>query len=250
MTMPTGRSEQHGRDPLIRAEHLGFARGGQVILDDVSLEVAAGERVALVGPSGSGKTTLLTIIAGLLQADSGRLTSPDRSWTSPTVEARTGASPSHEMSSTPTPPNDLSPGTALLLQGYGLLSLLTAGENIEVALRAAGHRPAHAAGRAAAALTELDLEAQTDQLVGGLSGGQQQRVAVARALALGPLVLLADEPTAEQDPAHRELVVERLLSLRHPDGAVVLATHDPAIAGRCDRVIELHEGRVVAVAPQ
>lgn len=205
---------------LASVENVGFARAGQVILDDVSIGVGAGERVALVGPSGSGKTTLLTILAGLLQPDSGQVTTPTRS-------------------------NGRGPGTALVLQGYGLLGLLTAAENVEVALRAAGHPPAVAGERAAASLKELDLEAQADQLVGVLSGGQQQRVAVARALALEPLVLLADEPTAEQDPAHRELVVERLLQLQHPDGALVLATHDLAIAGRCDRVIELHGGRVV-----
>jgi putative ABC transport system ATP-binding protein len=184
-----------------------------VALDHVDLSVRPNEVVMLVGPSGSGKTTVLTMLAGLLQPDAGRLRSPG--------------------------------GTALVLQGYGLLSLLTAAENIEVALRAAGRQPAEAVGRAAAALADLDLEAQADQLVGGLSGGQQQRVAVARALALAPLVLLADEPTAEQDPAHRELVVERLLTLQHPEGALVLATHDPSIARRCDRVVELHEGRVV-----
>jgi putative ABC transport system ATP-binding protein len=213
MTADVGSREPELEEPAVHAHGLRFVRAGQVILDDVSIEVAAGERVALVGPSGSGKTTVLTMLAGLLQPDAGRLRSPG--------------------------------GTALVLQGYGLLSLLTAAENIEVALRAAERQPAEAVGRAAAALADLDLEAQADQLVGGLSGGQQQRVAVARALALAPLVLLADEPTAEQDPAHRELVVERLLTLQHPEGALVLATHDPSIARRCDRVVELHEGRVV-----
>lgn len=249
MTAPAGGRKHSSNTPLVRAEHLGFVRAGQVILEDVSLEVAAGERVALVGPSGSGKTTLLTIIAGLLHADTGHLTAPNRSRTSPTADAPTGA-PSPALSSPSAPRTGQCPGTALVLQGYGLLSLLTAGENVEVALRAAGHRPSHASEQAAVALAELDLEAQTDLLVGELSGGQQQRVAVARALALRPLVLLADEPTAEQDPAHRELVVERLLALGHPDGALVLATHDPAIAGRCDRIIELHEGRVVTAGPR
>lgn len=212
----TAEAESRGQElakPVVRAHGLRFVRAGQVILDGVSIEVAAGERVALVGPSGSGKTTVLTIVAGLLQPDAGRLRSPA--------------------------------GTALVLQGYGLLSLLTAAENIEVALRAAGRRPTEAVDRAATALADLDLEAQADQLVGALSGGQQQRVAVARALALEPLVLLADEPTAEQDPAHRELVVERLLALQQPGGALLLATHDPTIASRCDRVVELHAGRVV-----
>lgn len=206
---------------LIRAHAVRYARRGQVILDDVGLTVAAGERVALVGPSGSGKTTLLTLLAGLGTPDSGQVTAG------------------------PQPADGSRTGTALVLQGYGLLALLTAAENIEVALRAAGHAPDTAMARAAHVLADLDLEAQADNLVGELSGGQQQRVAVARVLALDPVLLLADEPTAEQDPARRELVVERLLFRDHPGGGLVLATHDPAVAARCDRVVELHAGRVV-----
>jgi putative ABC transport system ATP-binding protein len=133
-----------------------------------------------------------------------------------------------------------------VLQGYGLLALLTAAENIEVALRAAGHAPDIAMARTAHLLADLDLESQADDLVGELSGGQQQRVAVARALALDPVLLLADEPTTEQDPAHRELVVERLLYRDHPGGGLVLATHDLAIAARCDRIVELHAGRLTS----
>jgi ABC-type lipoprotein export system ATPase subunit len=205
---------------LIQAHAVGYARRGQVILDAVDFAVGAGERVALVGPSGSGKTTLLTVLAGLGTPDTGRVT------TAP-VNPRWRT------------------GTSLVLQGYGLLALLTAAENIEVALRAAGHDPAKATERGTRLLADLDLEDQADNLVGELSGGQQQRVAVARALALDPVLLLADEPTAEQDPAHRELVVERLLFRDHPGGGLVVATHDAAIAARCDRVVELHSGRVV-----
>ncbi|MDN5794179.1 MAG: ATP-binding cassette domain-containing protein [Intrasporangium sp.] len=228
----SGRTVPRSSGPLVRVEHLGFARAGQVILDDVGIDVAAGERVAIVGPSGSGKTTLLTIVAGLLTPDSGQVVTAGLDVTAPVDVAGS-------------PGDAAGVSTALVLQGYGLLPLLTAAENVEVTLRAAGHPPARAVERAAAALADLDLETHADQLVGALSGGQQQRVAVARALALEPFVLLADEPTAEQDPAHRELVVERLLQLQHPDGALILATHDPTIAGRCDRTIELHAGRIV-----
>ena len=206
---------------LIRAHGVGYARRGQVILDDVDLTVGVGERLALVGPSGSGKTTLLALLAGLSTPDTGHVTAG------------------------PATCGDARTGTALVLQGYGLLALLTAAENIEVALRAAGHRPAAAIDRAARLLADLDLEAQAGTLVGELSGGQQQRVAVARALALDPVLMLADEPTAEQDPAHREVVVERLLFRDHPGGGLVLATHDATIAARCDRVVQLHAGRIV-----
>ncbi len=214
-----------GPEWLIRAYAVGYARRDQVILDAVDLAVAPGERVALVGPSGSGKTTLLTLLAGLGHPDSG------------------------QISAAPQPSGASRTRTALVLQGYGLLALLTAAENIEVALRAAGHRPEAAMERAARCLVDLDLEAQADTLVGELSGGQQQRVAVIRALALDPVLLLADEPTAEQDPAHRELVVERLLLRDHPDGGLVLATHDPAIAARCDRVVQIHAGRITKGTP-
>lgn len=222
--MPHRGEESLGEQFLVRVEAVGYARRGQVILDGVDLAVAPGESVALVGPSGSGKTTLLTVLSGLARPDTGR------------------------VGPGPVPAPGAHSGTTLILQGYGLLSLLTAAENIEVALRAAGWLPRAAVEHAARFLTELDLEAQQDQLVGGLSGGQQQRVAVDRALALDPVLLLADEPTAEQDPAHRELVVERLLHRDHPTGALVLATHDPDIAARCDRTVEIHAGRVVAAA--
>lgn len=221
MSGPQARMGGAGPECLIQAHAVGYTRRGQVILEAVDLAVAPGERVALVGPSGSGKTSLLTLLAGLGQPDSGQITARPQ----PSGASRTG--------------------TALVLQGYGLLALLTAAENIEVALRAAGHRPQAAIEHAARGLADLDLEAQADTLVGELSGGQQQRVAVARALTLDPALLLADEPTAEQDPAHRELVVERLILRGHPHGGLVLATHDPAIAARCDRVVQIHAGRIV-----
>ncbi|HEU5046050.1 MAG TPA: ATP-binding cassette domain-containing protein [Nocardioidaceae bacterium] len=206
---------------LLEAESLVLERSGRTILSGVSFRVEPGETVAVVGPSGSGKTSLLTALAGIQRPDAG--------------EVRLHGKPR------------MTPGraVALVLQGYGLLSLLTAAENIQVTLRAAGERPTDALSEAERALEMVGLGPFAGHLVEELSGGQQQRVAVARALALWPQVLLADEPTAEQDPAHRELVVERLLHREHPGGAVVIATHDPQIAARCDRVVEVHQGRVV-----
>jgi putative ABC transport system ATP-binding protein len=131
-------------------------------------------------------------------------------------------------------------GVALVLQGYGLVSLLTAAENVEVALRAAGRPAAAAPATARTALAGLGLEAHADQLVEELSGGQQQRVAVARALALKPKLLIADEPTAELDPAARAVVLARIFDVVTGGGALVVATHDPEVAARCDRVLDLH----------
>jgi len=206
---------------LLEAEGLVLERSGRTILSEVSFRVEPGETVAVVGPSGSGKTSLLTALAGIQRPDAGEVR----------LHGRPRTTPGREV--------------ALVLQGYGLLSLLTAAENIQVTLRAAGERPTDAISEAEQALETVGLGPFAGHLVEELSGGQQQRVAVARALALRPQVLLADEPTAEQDPAHRELVVERLLHREHPGGAVVIATHDPQIAGRCDRVVEVHQGRVV-----
>ncbi|HET7358357.1 MAG TPA: ABC transporter ATP-binding protein [Nocardioidaceae bacterium] len=206
---------------LLEAENLVLERSGRTILSGVSFRVEPGETVAVVGPSGSGKTSLLTALAGIQRADSGEVRLHGR------------------------PRTTVGRDVALVLQGYGLLPLLTAAENIQVTLRAAGERPADAVRQAEEALEMVGLGPFAGHLVEELSGGQQQRVAVARVLALRPLVLLADEPTAEQDPGHRELVVERLLHRKHPaGGAVVIATHDPQIASRCDRVVEVHQGRV------
>jgi putative ABC transport system ATP-binding protein len=130
-------------------------------------------------------------------------------------------------------------GVAMILQGYALVSLLSAAENVEVALRAVGRPPAEARAAAAEALDSVGLSAFADHLVEELSGGQQQRTAVARALALQPRILIADEPTAELDPVVRSLVLARLLEVAERGGALVLATHDPGVAERCDLALDL-----------
>lgn len=203
---------------MLEARSISYRRDTQQILVGVDLTVSAGESIAVVGPSGSGKTSLLAILAGLTRPSSGTVTIDG-------VPLRGFAGPGL--------------GVAVVLQGYGLVALLTAAENIEVALRAAG-RPAAAAPRAAlAALEQLGLEPHADQLIEELSGGQQQRTAVARALALEPRLLIADEPTAELDPVARTLALARMFDVAAGGGALVLATHDPEVAERCDRVIDL-----------
>jgi putative ABC transport system ATP-binding protein len=202
---------------ILEARGLRFELGGRVILDDVDLDVGPGECLAVVGPSGSGKTSLLALLAGLAKPSAGSVTM--------------GGRPVEEISHA-----DL----AVVLQGYGLVSLFTAAENVEAALRAAGREPGEVGEAAATALDSLGLAGHEEQLIEELSGGQQQRVAVARALALRPQLLIADEPTAEQDKASRQLVLERLFDVRHRDGSLVLATHDPEVAERCDLVLELH----------
>ncbi len=207
--------------PLLSARQLVRTIDGREVLSDVALDIYPAERVALVGPSGSGKTTLLTLLAGLIRPTTG--------------EVRRGELPA----------GPLTQRIAIVLQGYGLVGTLTAAENVEVALRAGGCRPADAMCTAARTLGLVGLDAFTDHLVYELSGGQRQRVAVARALAVQPAVLLADEPTAEQDAEHEELVLHHLLALAAAGAAVVIATHDAEVAKRCDRVIRLADGRVV-----
>ncbi len=200
---------------LVGTAGVGVVRDGRRILDDVAVAVHEGASVALVGPSGSGKSTLLALPAGLEPPDAGsvtRLLADD--------------------------------AVGLVLQAYGLVSLLTAAENVELALQTRSMRPHRVRRRAAAALAEVRLSEVADHLTESLSGGQQQRVAVARALVIGPRLVLADEVTAALDPATAGHVVDLLLAVAHAGGATVLATHDAAVAARCDRTIRLVDGRV------
>jgi putative ABC transport system ATP-binding protein len=203
--------------PLLEASGLRVERGGRVLFDGIDLVVQPGERIAVTGPSGTGKTSLLSVLAGLAAAEAGTV-------------SRYG---------TRVAPGRLPDGTAAVLQGFGLVALLTAAENVEIGLRAAGMSPRASMRAAADALAELGLAEHVNHLVQELSGGQQQRVAVARALAAKPELLIADEPTAEQDAVTRELVLARMFAVATARGAIVLATHDPEVAGRCDRVISL-----------
>jgi putative ABC transport system ATP-binding protein len=203
--------------PLVRAKEVGFAPDGALVLDGVSVDVHAGEVLAVVGPSGSGKSTLLSLLAGLAEPDSGAvLSSVD--------PARVG----------------------VVLQAYGLVNLLTAAENVEVALQARGLDPDTVQTTAAEALAAVRLSEVADHLIEELSGGQQQRVAVARAIAVDPQLLIADEVTAELDAETRNVIVDLVLAQAADGAAVVLATHDLELAARCDRQLALRDGRVAS----
>jgi ABC-type lipoprotein export system ATPase subunit len=203
---------------MLTAHGLGYVRDGQRIFSGIELTVERGESLAVTGPSGSGKTSLLALLSGLTTPTAGEVYIDGTRLTG-------FAGPAS--------------GVALVLQGYGLVAMLTAAENIEVALRGAGRPARDASSAARAALDRLDLGSHADHLIDELSGGQQQRVAVARALALEPRLLITDEPTAELDPASRALALLRIFDVVTGGGSLVIATHDAEIAARCDQVLDL-----------
>jgi putative ABC transport system ATP-binding protein len=199
----------------LRAVDLVAERGGRRILDGVSLELRAGELVAVTGHSGVGKTTLLHTLAGLEPPASGSVSMREGS--------RVGLVPQH----------------------HGLVALLTAAENVELGLQAARRPRGEIADAARAALEDVGLGRRTEHLVDELSGGEQQRVAVARALALAPEVLLADEPTAELDAENRTRVLDALRRAAPAGVAVLVTTHDEEVAAICDRRLHLDAGGLV-----
>ncbi|HET6626493.1 MAG TPA: ATP-binding cassette domain-containing protein [Nocardioidaceae bacterium] len=211
------------------AEDLVLATGHRRLLDRVSLVAEPGRILAVTGPSGSGKTTLLSVLGGLVAPTSGTV--------------RYDGHPVGNRAGEPRP------GTAFVLQTYGLVPSLTAEENISIALRARGTDPAEAVSRSLAALERVLVGDLADRLIQELSGGQLQRVAVARALALEADVLLADEPTSELDEKNRDLVVAELRAEASRGALVVVATHDPEVAERCDASVHLVDGAVVADEP-
>jgi putative ABC transport system ATP-binding protein len=211
---------ERGRVELV-ASDVRVSRGGAEILRGVDLTLRGGERLALTGPSGSGKTVLLSVLAGLVRPGGGTVLLGGRPLDDvPLLRRRLG----------------------VVFQGYGLVALLTAAENVELPLLAARVPAAEARTRARAALELVGLADRAEHLVEELSGGQQQRAAVARALVVRPDVLLADEPTAEQDVDHRAATLDAILAAASSGTAVLLATHDPVVAARCDRVVHLDAG--------
>ena len=200
---------------------IGYGAGDPV-LRDVSVTVRPGEILAVTGPSGAGKTTLLAAMAGLLPPAAGKVLVDDAA-----LSDRDHA---------------VSLGVVLIPQDNGLAAILTAAENISVAVIATGGTPAEARRLTTEALDRVGLTGHGDQLIEELSGGQQQRTAIARGLALVGDVLLADEVTSELDATNRQKVMDMLRSEADRGAAVVLATHDPEAANLCDRELHLLDG--------
>ncbi|WP_448070500.1 ABC transporter ATP-binding protein [Georgenia yuyongxinii] len=221
-------------DELIAVRDLRrtYGRGRTAVhaLRGIDLDVAAGRLLAVRGRSGSGKTTLLNLVGGLDRADGGRVHLGGREVTamreSELLELRRGT-------------------LAYVFQSFGLIPMLTAAENVGVPLRLRRMDPGEREERVAAVLALVGLAAHRNQRPGELSGGQQQRVALARALAPEPRVLLADEPTGQLDSQTGREIMDLIRQLVDEEGlTVVVATHDPALLGVADRVVELTDGRL------
>ena len=199
--------------------------GMLTILDGVSLRVGAGESVAIVGASGSGKSTLLGLLAGLDTPTAGSVRLAGTEITTLDEDGRARVRGAH---------------VGFVFQSFHLLQGLTALENVMLPLELAGHdRPADAARQNLAA---VGLAERVEHYPHQLSGGEQQRVALARAFAPRPSVLFADEPTGNLDAATGARVIDLLFALNTT--TLVLVTHDPALASRCSRVIEIDAGRL------
>jgi len=216
----------------VRGLSMRLASGGRGVdvLTDVSLDVPAGQFLAIAGPSGSGKSTLLGLIAGLDQPTAGRIEVAGVDITGLDEDALARFRRDH---------------VGYVFQSFHLLPTLTAQENVAVPLELAGE--AGAAERAAALLVEVGLAERAHHYPVQLSGGEQQRVAVARAMARRPALLLADEPTGNLDSATGKQIIELLVGRNRRLGStLVLVTHDTALAAHADRVVTLRDGRIVS----
>jgi putative ABC transport system ATP-binding protein len=223
------------RGPMIRTERLGrdFTLGSTVVhaVRDVELRVARGELLAVRGRSGSGKTTLLSLIGGLDRPTAGDVVIDG---------ASVGAMDADQLV-------DLRRRRiGFIFQAFGLLSILSAAENVEVPLRLVRAEPSAREERVRVLLELVGLGDRARHRPHELSGGEQQRVAIARALANRPDVLLADEPTGQLDSATGRSIMGLLRSVVRSEGVTaIIATHDPMLIDLADRVVELRDGRIV-----
>lgn len=219
-------------DPVLSLTNAALSldgNAGQVdILHQINLEIERGETVGLVGPSGSGKSSLLMIMGGLERATGGTITALGQDLTAMNEDALARFRRAH---------------MGVVFQSFHLIPTMTALENVATPLELAGARDAFA--RAQAELDAVGLSHRAGHYPSQMSGGEQQRVALARASVTRPEILLADEPTGNLDGVNGTAIMDLLFSLRDRHGAtLVLVTHAPELASRCDRVIRLADGHI------
>jgi len=209
-----------------------FREGERVhrVLEGLDADIGTGERVAVMGRSGSGKSTLLNLLSGIDRPDSGAVYVDGMELSALGEPARTLFRRAH---------------IGFVYQFFNLIPTLDVAENVRLVLELNGVRGRAARERSLAALARVGLQGRAHRAIDALSGGEQQRVAIARALVHAPKLLLADEPTGNLDAATAQEVLPALLDLtRERATTLVMATHDEALAGAADRVLELREGRL------
>lgn len=211
---------------------LGAESGEVNILRGIDLVAQSGEALGIVGPSGSGKTSMLMVIAGLERATAGSVSVAGKKLDGMREDDLALFRRKH---------------VGIVFQAFHLIPTMTALENVAIPMELAGLDDAFE--RARAELEAVGLGHRIGHYPGQLSGGEQQRTALARAFAIEPDILLADEPTGNLDGETGEQIVELMFRLRNERGStLMLITHDPALAGRCDRTLTLADGRIAGEA--
>jgi putative ABC transport system ATP-binding protein len=214
----------------VRARNVTLSLGNVNILNGIDLDIAKGESLAILGASGSGKSSLMAVLSGLERASGGSV-----------IVAGTDYGPLNEDALARARRGRI----GIVLQSFHLLPTMTALENVAVPLELAGHDSAFA--RATEELGAVGLAHRIHHYPAQLSGGEQQRVAIARATAPQPAILFADEPTGNLDATTGAAVIDLLFARKQSTGATLLIiTHDPGLAERCDRIVEMRDGRILA----
>lgn len=220
------------KSPIVQIKNLykSYKRGSQTIpvLQDINLDIADGEFMALMGPSGSGKSTLLNLIAGIDKADSGSIHvgGVDIATLSETELAKWRSSQ-----------------VGFIFQFYNLIPVLTAFENVELPLLLTSLSRKERKEHVRMALQIVNLADRTDHYPSQLSGGQQQRVAIARAVVTDPAILVADEPTGDLDRVSAKEILDLMERLVHELGkTIILVTHDPRAAEKAHIIRNLDKG--------
>jgi len=221
--------------PLVRIENVSkvYAQGATQVhaLRNIDLTIQRGAFAALVGPSGSGKTSLLNLIGALDKPSMGSLWIDGENHATQ-ARAQMAAVRLHKI--------------GFIFQDFSLLPVLTALENVEYVLLLQGVPARERRARAAAVLQQLGLQSCQHRRPSQLSGGQQQRVAVARAMVGNPLLVLADEPTANLDSATGAALLQTMLDLNHSQGTTfIFSTHDPMVMRHAQHIVQLKDGKIV-----
>jgi len=209
---------------------LGTGEARTDVLKGIDLDIQTGDTIAILGPSGSGKSSLMAILSGLERVSGGEVHVAGTDFGSldedDLARARRGR-------------------IGIVLQSFHLLPTMTTLENVAVPLELAGASDSF--GRARAELEAVGLGHRLSHYPAQLSGGEQQRVAIARAVAPGPQILFADEPTGNLDGKTGASIIDVLFARKEAAGAtLIIITHDPSLAARCERVVEMNDGRIVA----